>query len=1034
MNSVLKQRQRKYVFPLIHLTIITLIFILLPLSYISSAFSEDSKNKSIPQVLIVHSAYQGYPWTDSLNRGIAEVFGNAQESVGLIYEYLDTKRNNEESYFIKLHKLWEQKYQKRRIDLILVCDNQAYDFIIKGRDTLFNNTPIIFAAYIGFRPEMLENEENITGVIQETDVAQTIDIALKLHPKTQKIIFVAPGAPKWRMRWLDGLPEKYSGVVAIETITDKHLSLVESRLKLLGPDVVVIPLNSVAYADDTYMPFDQFVLHLSSYEIFPVYALWDIALKQGVVGGKMVSGERQGREAAKLALKFINGTPITSLPVVDKSPNQYMFNYKQLQRFDINIEALPADSYVINRPSSFYLENKNLVRVTVCSIVILVLLVISLLIAIAHLGRAKNTLLLSDEILKQMPDALVLTDPQGKITRWLGNAKQILGYSEDESKGRTIDFLKSHNQILLDKQQLTDSIFDKGHFTGEILCQRKDGSVIPTDVHATHIVGEGSVVLAHIWIVKDISNRKSAEHALKESQSRFAKMIEKSPLPMVIIDKNQNIEFFNDKFTELFGYTTNDIITAEDWWNAAYPDPEYAEQVKNSWVAAIVEAAKNNSDIEMQEWDITIKDRTRRRCEFYMVPLDDVSLIIMNDITERKETEAEKDKLESRLQQAQKMEAIGALAGGIAHDFNNLLSAILGFTEMAKDACEPESNISKDLHEVLEAGNRARDLVQQILAFSRKDDAESFILQPATIVSDVIKILRPSLPTTIDISQDIERHIGLIVANPTQVHQILMNLCTNAFHAMERSGGKLHISLKEVVLGEDDLIHVPEVATGRFIQFKIQDSGHGIDPGIKDKIFDPYFTTKETGKGTGMGLSIVHGIVKNNGGFISVASKLGVGTTVQVYWPVIESNAQPDAIPTDESIPRGTERILFVDDEEILSKMAKSMLEGLGYMVTVENSSVDALLLFQETPYDFDLVITDQTMPGMTGGDMSRKMIEIRPDIPIILCTGYSTIISEDKAKTIGVKEFALKPLTKHDISTLIRKVLDNTGEPQAST
>ncbi len=394
------------------------------------------------------------------------------------------------------------------------------------------------------------------------------------------------------------------------------------------------------------------------------------------------------------------------------------------------------------------------------------------------------------------------------------------------------------------------------------------------------------------------------------------------------------------------------------------------------------------------------------------------------DITERKLAEEEKLKLEIRLQQSQKMESIGTLAGGIAHDFNNILAAMLGYAEMAKDDCQPGSTISKDLNEVLEAGNRAKSLVRQILAFSRQDDTERMILQPASIVKETITMLRPSLPTTIEITQDIDPVTGLVFVDPTQLNQILMNLCTNAFHAMEDTGGKLDISLKEVTLCNEDLVHEPDVTAGTFIQLSIGDSGTGIAPTVKEKIFDPYFTTKEAGKGTGMGLSMVHGIVKQYGGFISFYSELGEGTVFYVFLPTVEKEVSTEN-DINGQIPIGRERILFVDDEEILAKMGKTMLERLGYHVTVRNSSLEALETFQNQPDEFDIVITDQTMPGMTGSDLSRRMLQIRPDIPIILCTGYSTIITEEKAKSMGIKEFAFKPIAKKDISKLVRKVLD---------
>ncbi|MCP3932822.1 MAG: PAS domain S-box protein, partial [Bacteroidetes bacterium] len=290
------------------------------------------------------------------------------------------------------------------------------------------------------------------------------------------------------------------------------------------------------------------------------------------------------------------------------------------------------------------------------------------------------------------------------------------------------------------------------------------------------------------------------------------------------------------------------------------------------------------------------------------------------DITARKQAEKEKEKLENKLRQAQKMEAIGTLAGGIAHDFNNILGAIIGYSEMAKEDSPPESTVAKDLDKVLEGSNRAKDLVQQILAFSRQEEMEKIPLHPERVMTEVIKMLRPSLPTTIEIHQDITSTTGLILADPTQIHQLLMNLCTNAFHAMEETGGKLGISLKEVTLSTEDLVHELNVESGTFIQLSISDSGPGIPPEIKKDIFNPYFTTKETGKGTGMGLAIVHGIVKSYGGFISLYSEPGEGTVFHVFLPVVEKKMLPE-MEDLEPTPVGKERILFIDDEEILAEM-----------------------------------------------------------------------------------------------------------------
>lgn len=560
---------------------------------------------------------------------------------------------------------------------------------------------------------------------------------------------------------------------------------------------------------------------------------------------------------------------------------------------------------------------------------------------------------------------------------------------------------------------------------GDSVYKEKESSYSEIDsLNSSFDVMVKTVMKRELSLQNEIDFRKQTEKDLRESETRFKTLIDKSPLPMVVTDQNQDIVFLNEKFRELFGYTREDVSTAEKWWEAAYPDLEYRQKVQESWMVAIGDALENNTDIAMQEWELTIKDRSSRRCEFFMVPLDEVSLIIMNDISERKQAEVEKGALEARLQQAQKMEAIGTLAGGIAHDFNNILSVILGYTEIARDDSDPESTVVQDLNMVLEAGHRARDLVQQILSFSRQSGMKRSSLNITILVDEAIKMLRPTLPSTIEITQVIENKISHVFADPTQLNQVIINLCTNAFHAMEETGGELSISLKEVTLDSEDLVHQVDITSGLFVQLSVSDSGTGIPPELEGKIFEPYFTTKETGKGTGMGLAITHGIIKDCGGFVTVHSVVGKGATFQIFLPVFD-NEKPLNETTSEPAPIGKERILFIDDEELLVKVGKSMLERLGYHVTALQNSVEALTLFENHPDQFDLVITDQTMPGMTGENIARRMIQIRPEIPIILCTGYSTVFSEEDAKSMGIKEFSFKPLAKKDIAKLIRKVLD---------
>ena len=380
--------------------------------------------------------------------------------------------------------------------------------------------------------------------------------------------------------------------------------------------------------------------------------------------------------------------------------------------------------------------------------------------------------------------------------------------------------------------------------------------------------------------------------------------------------------------------------------------------------------------------------------------------------------------LEAQLMQAQKMESIGTLAGGIAHDFNNILFAIIGYTEIALLDIPSDSALEKNLNKVLLAGERAKDLVQQILTFSRKSEEEKKPVQVHLIVNEVIKFLRSSLPSTIQIHQQIEIGNDTVLADSTQIHQILMNLCTNASHAMMEKGGILQINLENMELDSDFTAQYPDMKPGSYLKLTVSDTGHGMSPDVLNRIFEPYFTTKERGSGTGLGMAVVHGIVKSYSGIIKVDSEPGKGSTFHIYLPIIDEEKKSEKV-TDKPLPTGNERILFIDDEDALMDLGKQLLENLGYEVVARTSSVEALELFRTKPDQFDLVITDMTMPNMTGDRLAKELMKINADIPIILCTGHSNGISEHKAKEMGIRAFVMKPVAMRNLSIIVRKVLD---------
>jgi signal transduction histidine kinase/ActR/RegA family two-component response regulator len=389
---------------------------------------------------------------------------------------------------------------------------------------------------------------------------------------------------------------------------------------------------------------------------------------------------------------------------------------------------------------------------------------------------------------------------------------------------------------------------------------------------------------------------------------------------------------------------------------------------------------------------------------------------------------SERERIQEQLRQAQKMEAIGTLAGGIAHDFNNILAAIIGFTEMAADDVSDRPEVEQNLKRVLRSAIRARDLVKQILTFSRKTNYQRIPLSLAPLVKETVQLLRASIPATIEIKLANTASSDTVLASPVEVQQVVMNLATNASLAMQEKGGTLEISLTDIDFTPDSPVLDTDVIPGEYVQLTVKDTGVGMSPDVMKRVFEPFFTTREVGKGTGMGLSVVYGIVKDLEGTVTVESEPGEGSTFRVLLPKAKTEHEEEQ-PHTAQIPGGKEHILFVDDEELLAEWGEAALQRLGYQVTVATNSAEALKAFSANPYLFDLVITDHAMPHMAGSQLSSELLKIRPDIPIILCTGHSEIMSREKAKDLGIRNFLMKPLSKQELAEAVRWVLDEKSE-----
>ena len=418
-------------------------------------------------------------------------------------------------------------------------------------------------------------------------------------------------------------------------------------------------------------------------------------------------------------------------------------------------------------------------------------------------------------------------------------------------------------------------------------------------------------------------------------------------------------------------------------------------------------------------------DELEQRVQERTAELSAINKSLKQEILDRKRAEEQKQKLEEKLRRSQKLEAIGTLAGGIAHDFNNILSAVIGYAQLAEMETPDDTESKGYLAEIVRASRRATELIRHILTFSRQYETEKKPIEIKPILKEAVKLIRATLPSTIDIREQILASTSTVLADPTQIHQVIVNLCTNSYHAMEKKGGVLSIGLEEVSIVNEQEAMALDILPGKYVKLSVGDTGKGIDESIREQVFDPYFSTKGPGEGTGLGLSTVHGIVKSCQGAVNFSSEPGRGATFYVYFPTMEhkSTARP---PEVQPLQKGNERILFVDDEAAIVDTGLRMLERLGYKVTSFTCSVEALNEFRINPDKYDLLITDFTMPQMTGMELAHEIMAIRSDLPIILCTGFSTMITQDKAKALGIKEFVMKPILVDKLAGTVRKVLDN--------
>lgn len=619
-----------------------------------------------------------------------------------------------------------------------------------------------------------------------------------------------------------------------------------------------------------------------------------------------------------------------------------------------------------------------------------------------------------------LPVALYRTSPSGRILQANPALVKLLGYPNLQT------LMQANVKDIEDPEERKRMLALLGE-TGEIRdfetqLRRYDGARIWVQDTARAVRDADGRLLHYEGSLVDVTERKSARLALHRSEKKYRDLFDTISDFIYTHDLEGHFVTVNRAAARTLGYTPQDLIGRPI---SDFMFPEYRQAFYEDYLPSIRRKGALNGITKY-----LAKDGSTHYIEYRSVLVEQEGRNPLvsgsgRNITDRILAQREVSRLEQQLQQAQKMEAIGTLAGGVAHDFNNILAAIIGYTELACLQLADNHKAIGSLKEVLKAGHRAKDLVKQILSFSRQSQQEFRPVDITPIVKEALKLLRASLPATIGIKQNIESGIGTVQADPTQIHQVLMNLCTNAAHAMREKEGTLEVVIKKVEVDAVAAREHAELHPGPYLRLTVTDTGHGIPPDILQRIFEPYFSTKGRDQSTGLGLAVVHGIVKNHRGVVLVETSPGQGAAFHVYLPLINGTTHTQRALASEPLPTGNESILLVDDEEVLVDIGKKMLEHLGYEVVTRTNSIEALELFRKRPDRFELVITDMTMPNMTGDTFAKEIIKIRNDMPIILCTGFSERISEEEAKALGIRKFLMKPLVLREFAKTIRHALD---------
>ncbi|GFK95818.1 Sensor kinase CckA [Fundidesulfovibrio magnetotacticus] len=995
-----------------------LLTVLACLGWAGVSLAQPDINKK--KILYLNSYHNGYAWSDQILQGLRDALDKSTLPYDLQIEYMDSKRFYGTSMSDTLATLYREKYQGVTFDVLIASDDNAYQFLLEHQPSLFPETPVVFCGVNDYDPATLRGHSNFTGVVETTDISANLQLAHRLSPEITRVIVVSDMSLTGQAirKQVQRAAARVSKLFAFEYWEVHTLPELLEKTDALSPSDMIFLIPIYLGSGKQVFSVEEVCEIVSRRSPVPIYSAWQFMLGHGIVGGKLHSGQGEGQIAGNMALRILSGESPANIPVVDKFDDPYLFDYLALKRFKIPEDALPLGSTLINEPLTFYTINKQVVWVGLVGFFLLVFILVLLITSIVQKRsvelQIKNQLSFLHILMDTIPLPLSYKGVDGSFLgcnlafeKWFGVARGDLLKNLQHPLARRHDAAERHLLRVPGVLSYETDMQDSAGATHGVIVSK-----------ATYLSAKGEVA-GVVEAIQDITLRREAEKALRRSQAMLRTVLDNIPQLVYWKDRDLNFMGVNRSFVDFFGLDNAQSIVGRRV-GAIMPleASDSAEKVNRRVLAS-------GHSVHRREWTIELPGRDPVTLEMTVVPLHDETGEIMGILGTAEDVTA-KLSLERQLLQSQKMEAIGALAGGIAHDFNNILTSIINSTELALMDLAEDSETAQDMERSLKAARRGSRLVQQILAFSRPSQQGFAPTDMAEVVHEALAIFAATLPRNITLSENIQVNPAIAFADPTQVHQIVMNICANAFQAMRDTGGHLALELVEADLDETHAEMV-NVQPGRYLRLAVSDSGPGIPPDIMDRIFDPFFTTKAKGEGTGLGLAVVHGIVKSHRGGLRVASQPGKGTTFEIYLPKqgdFDASFPRALIAAKAAARRGDERILFVEDDADQLTVIPRVLSLLGYEVTAVSGAQEALDAVTALPGAFDVVVTDFDMPALSGVELAQRIEDIAPNLPVILVSGRRSALTA--AQHAGnIRTVLLKPYNGEELAGAIGLLLD---------